>query len=451
MKKIYYFLLFCLILVIIAVQIHWFAPETSRAMVQSWIDQVMGGKESGSSKSAAANKANDDTGPVRIGYGYYTSGKREAFNNGIQMAVDEINQSPNAAFNGRKLEAVEVDLPSTPNPNAMWHFAQKISEQNLVATVLSAGGGGENAIIGSAVFEKFRIINLWPYTTTTKLTQHNFKYVFRNIPNNSAQAEIMAKACADVGCKNVGIVYVRSSSGEELAGLLDKHVNHIDQANVAFYQSIYPEQKDFFPIVTRFLVKHKAKPMDAIFFSGSTREAIPFITLLREFKIEVPIILGVSQNDPKFLEIGGRGPSPVIGSVVVGLFQEEDPENALFIKEYNAIFKKKLPSYTTAAQAFDSVMLLVEAMRYGRSADPDSMVSYLRYGGVLANKGKKNPRRHFPNGEILGHDYFLQIVREKKNKDGKMVLYFDTYRQEDQCIFKKGVSCMSQPESGAAH
>ncbi|MBF0272414.1 MAG: ABC transporter substrate-binding protein [Magnetococcales bacterium] len=450
MKKFYYFLLFCLVLLIIAAQMFWFAPEKSRAMVQSWVDWVVSGKDSSArSKTDAASQS--DTGPIRIGYGYYTSGKREAFNNGIKMAVDEVNQSPNGVFNGRKLEAIEVALPSSPNPNEMWDFAKDISEQNLVATVLSAGGGGENAVIGSAVFEKFRIINLWPFTTTTKLTQHNFKYIFRNLPNNNAQAELMAKACAEVGCKNVGLVYVRSSTGEELANLLAKHINHIDQANVAFYQSIYPDQKDFFPIVTRFLTKHKAKPMDAIFFSGSTREAIPFITLLREFKIEVPIILGISQNDPKFLEIGGRGPSPVIGSIVVGLFKEDDPDNARFITEYNAVFKKKLSSYTTAAQAFDSVMLLVEAMRYGRSADPDSMVSYLRYGGVLAGKGKKNPRRHLSNGEILSHDYFLQIVREKKNKDGKMVLYFDTYQKEDQCMFKKGVSCLTQAETGTAH
>ncbi|MBF0215349.1 MAG: ABC transporter substrate-binding protein, partial [Magnetococcales bacterium] len=202
---------------------------------------------------------------------------------------------------------------------------------------------------------------------------------------------------------------------------------------------------DFFPIITRFLTKHKAKPMDAIFFAGTTREAIPFITLLREFKVEVPIVMGVSQNDPKFLELGGKGISPVLGSLVVGLFNEDDPINKMFIDEYNQIFKKKLSSYTTAAQAFDSVLLLVEAMRYGNTADPDSMVSYLRYGGVLSKAAKGVPRKHFPNGEILSQEYFLQIVREKKNKEGKRVLYFDTYGKDDQCIFKKGVSCLNQP------
>ncbi|MBF0165500.1 MAG: ABC transporter substrate-binding protein [Magnetococcales bacterium] len=443
MKRSHLFILIGLVLLFGAAQLYFLAPDKALELVRPVIDKVKG-----ETKPA---KPDEDLGPIRIGYGYYTANKREAFSNGILMAVDQINANPKGVFKGRKLEAVEVDLPTTSNPSDMWDYAKDISEQNFVATILSAGGGGENAIIGSAVFEKYRIINLWPYTTTTKLTQHNFKYTFRNIANNNVQAEVMAKVCESAGCKNVGIVYVRSSTGEELASLLNKHINHLDDAVVTFYQSIYPDQKDYFPIITRLLTKHQTKKLDAVFFSGSTREAIPFIKMLRDFKLDMPVVLGISQNDPKFLEVDANGFSPVYGSVVVGIFDDDDLENKQFIQEYNQKFQKKLPSYTTAAQAYDSVMLLVEAMRYAKSTDPDSMVSYLRYGGALASdKKKKNVRRHYQNGEIISQDYFLQIVCQREGKDGKHVYYFDTYRKKDACIFHVGNSCLRCGESDAA-
>ncbi|MEO5346707.1 MAG: ABC transporter substrate-binding protein [Magnetococcus sp. YQC-9] len=447
MKRSHLLILIGLVLVFGAAQLYFFAPDKVMAVVQPWLEKIPG-----HTKSAKPAKLEEDLSPIRIGYGYYTANKREAFTNGILMAVDQVNASPNGVYKGRKIEAVEVDLPTSSNPNEMWGFAKDIAEQNFVATILSAGGGGENAIIGSAVFEKNRIINLWPYTTTTKLTQHNFKYTFRNVPNNSAQAEVMAKVCAEAGCKNVGIVYVRSSTGEELAALLNKHINHLEDAAVTFYQSIYPDQKDYFPIIARLLTKHQTKKLDALFFSGSSREAIPFVKLLREVRIDIPVVFGFSQNDPKFLEADAHGYSPVYGSVVVGIFDEANEENKQFIKEYRQKYKKKLSSYTTAAQAYDSVMLLVEAMRYSKSADPDSMVSYLRYGGALVagDKKKKRQRHHFQNGEIISQDYFLQIVRHRENKEGKQVYYFDTYRKEDECIFQVGVSCLGCREVDAA-
>ncbi|MBF0439447.1 MAG: ABC transporter substrate-binding protein [Magnetococcales bacterium] len=390
--------------------------------------------------------------PIRVGYGYYVaSGKREFFENGVLMAVNEVNQSPQAVFKGRKLEPVLVDLPLTANPKEMWPIARKIAEQNLVATVLSAGGGGENANIGSAIFEKHRIVNLWPFTTTTKLTQHNFKYVFRNTPNNDVQAKLMASVCAEAPCKHVGIVYVRSSSGEELAAHLETHLNHIDETRVVFYQSIYPRQKDFFPIVTRLLAKHQVTPLDAVYFSGTTGEAVPFINLLREFKLDIPVVLGVSMNDPKLLERDAKGKSQAVGSIVVGIFDETEPENAQFIKDYDKVYKKKAKSYGPAAQGYDSIMLLVEAMRYSSSADPDNMVSYLRYGGALASQGKKRPRRHSINGEILKDDFFLQIVRERQKSDGKPSYYFDKYNSNDVCVFRQGVTCLTQQEPGSAN
>lgn len=444
MKRSHLFILIGLVLLFGAAQLYFLAPDKTLEVLRPLVEKVRGG-------ATPAKPTDEELGPIRIGYGYYTANKREAFTNGILMAVDQINAHPKGVFKGRKLEAVEVDLPTTSNPNDMWDYAKDIADQNFVATILAAGGGGENAIIASAVFEKYRIINLWPTTTTTKLTQHNFKYTFRNIANNNAQAQVMAKVCEEAGCKNVGIVYVRSSTGEELAALLNKHINHLDDAVVAFYQSIYPEQKDYFPIVTRLLTKHQVKRLDAIFFSGSTREAIPFIKMLRAFKLDMPVVLGVSQNDPKFLEVDVNGFSPVYGSVVVGIFDEDEPDNKLFIKEYRQKFQKKLSSYTTAAQAYDSVMLLVEAMRYAKSTDPDSMVSYLRYGGALAMDKKKNARHHYQNGEIISQDYFMQIVRHREGRDGKQVYYFDTYRKDDECIFHVGISCLGCRESDAAN
>ncbi len=292
-----------------------------------------------------------------------------------QIAIDEINSA--GGIGNRKLSLVISDDRGDENGTAL--AAKDLIEKSKVVAIV--GPMSSSSVISSA--KEAAIPNNIPLITPTGTSDEitnleDNSCVWRTIPKNSLQAEVLAAyLIAKTDKKKASILFVNSSYGKDLA---EKFKASFIASGGTIVQETSFENKDdysdynFAPKLEE-LFKEKA---DIIFTILTTKEAkLVFTAIANKLDIYIPhspLFVGADalfSND--FLE---NSPE-IVNNMLIITPGNRDTENfqtldSLFNAKYGAN-----PNNENIENMYDAVFILGLAILEGNSTESDSIKKHL--------------------------------------------------------------------------
>jgi branched-chain amino acid transport system substrate-binding protein len=300
------------------------------------------------------------------------AGYGEAITNGFKLARDEIN-----ATGAVKIELIFED--SSGKQEQALAAAQKLINSEKVVAILGPTLSTEMKVVGPEA-NASGVPIMGTSTTAVGITQIG-KYVFRNsLPEALAVPSSVKKAVAKYHIKQVALFYgnddVFTKSGfdtmKKVATDLGLKITTVEEFQKG--QADYKAQ----------LTKIKATKPDAIFCSALYDEGAVILSQARKMGITVPFVGGNGFNSPKVIEIAGAAAEGLI--VATPWFVDKpDPKVKTFVQKYDKAFGKKPDQF--AAQAYDALYVMAEALKKAGTADRDKLRDALaatrNFNGVL--------------------------------------------------------------------
>ncbi|MFH0997750.1 MAG: ABC transporter substrate-binding protein [Pseudomonadota bacterium] len=314
-----------------------------------------------------AERAQKATGDIRIALVWQENLFNSYFFEGAELAVDEINRG--GGIKGRKIRAVRYYNESGSEEKDMGLARRIVADLDLVAVVGHYSSVG--AVEASVTYEYSGILFIATGATITRLTQHGFQYVFRNIPSDRVTGMDLADFMKKKGFSDVLIIDDRTISGKELADIFHERASKIG-INVLGRKSYSIMEKDFKPLFAEI----KTLRFDAIFLGGGIPSAGMVIKQAREMGVTVPFIGGPCLNSSTLWDIAGNAAE---GTITATTFHHNDktaPGRAFSKKFY-----ERYHAYPDewAGEGYDAIRVMARAIEKAGTTVPLVVASYLRY------------------------------------------------------------------------
>lgn len=324
----------------------------------------------------------------------------ETYLNGARLAAKQVNERPGKLL-GRRVEIVAksggMDIEEAQDS------ILDIAADERVVAVLGHGSSAV-AIPASVIYEASRIIFMPPYATAKGLTAHDFKFVFRMVPNSSIMAEQIASVAELLGYKNIALLYAQDDDSRELAFLFEDAAIERGMGFV-HRRSFSGDETDYRELITQF----SNKPVDMVFMATGPLAGARMIRQLREMGVKAPVMGSDALNTSSFSEaVGTAGDNTIVPMVYHS--QTATHSNREFQAGYRALFGEEPDQ--SAAQGYDSLGLLAAAIEQARSTVPTLIASTLHYLPYWT--GVTGVHAFDTRGEVSGKKYFFQVLRDGK-------------------------------------
>jgi len=292
--------------------------------------------------------------------------------NGARMAVDELN-AKGFSINGKKvkLELLTEDDGGDPKQGTL--VAQKLVDAKVAGVVGHLNSG--TSVPASKIYHTAGIPQITPSATTPIYTRQGFKTAFRVVASDNKVGSTLGKyAVGQLQGKRIAVIDDRTAFGQGLADEFVKGVKATKApAQIVSRQFTNDKATDFSAILTQI----KSKNPDIIFYGGMDAVGGPMLKQMKALGINTKFIGGDGLCSEKLPELAtdGLGQDKVSCAVAGGVTGDQEKTYAEFVARYKKTFGIELQTY--AGYAYDSVMVLAQAMQNAKSADP------ARYGPEL--------------------------------------------------------------------
>ncbi|MFC5469186.1 ABC transporter substrate-binding protein [Cohnella suwonensis] len=303
-------------------------------------------------------------GDIVIGVGWPLASRNEGLAEGVGLAVEEINAGDGVL--GRKLRIVSADDGGsvTEGLSVAARFAAD------PATVAVIGHRGSSvSLAAAAVYDKEGIVMLTPGSTSPKLTQSDYRYVFRMIPSDDRISARLAHYAASQGYKKVAILYTDDEYGRGLANAFEdsgkeQGIDTVDRL------AEYTDLAD----LTRLVREWTALGCDAVFVAEVMPGAARTVSDLMLAGSNLPILGGDGLDSAELAKTAGTAAE---GAIVASIFNPLDKraEVSGFIEKYKGKYGEVPGKW--AGQGYDAVMLLADAIRSAGTTRPTDIANVL--------------------------------------------------------------------------
>jgi len=274
--------------------------------------------------------------------GPWTQAYGQANKNGIQLAVEEINASPEWQ-NGRHLEIVFAD--DSGNGVRASEVAQHFVDSTSIVAVVGHVNSG--AMVSAAhVYDK-HLAAVATTATSPSLTGIS-PWAFRVIPSDSANGMRIAQFANKLGRKRAAVLYENNPYGRGLADNFRKsfagQIISLDAIGEGADQS-------FEPFVSWF----KREQPDVVFVAGTDASGGAFLKEVRRQGLNSDLVGGDGWQTLASSELAD-------GIYVGAPFSAQDPRPE--VREFVAAYEKKYNASPdgNAALAYDATKLLASAV-----------------------------------------------------------------------------------------
>lgn len=324
---------------------------------------------------------------VRIGVSCPMSGGSSdmgiSLRNGVSLAADEINQWAGGVL-GKRIElVVRDDMASNET-------GKQVAEELTKTQKVSATIGICNAGVGAAsmdVYQNAKVPLMIAVSAGTPLAEKHASspdfYVFRNSPRDEIQAPAIVNEALKRGLRKVAIFADSTAYGESGLGYIEKALAAQKLAAVTVQR---------FPVGVKDLSDQvataKAAGADVILAWTVGPEAAVLAKSIAKQKWGVQMIGSWPLSWRNFID--SAGPAGEGALVVVSFVQQASFLNRnAFILAYQKKFDAKtIPAPMAAAQGYDAMMILYQAIHQAQSDDPVKIKAALenlggRVSGVI--------------------------------------------------------------------
>lgn len=314
-------------------------------------------------------RARQGMGDIVTGVAWPWAARREVrYSEGLEMAVDEINGS--GGVQGRHIRLRREDDHESVDEGEL--VAQRLANDPDVVAVI---GHLQSyvSVPASAIYDLSGLVMLAPTATDPELTAHGYLRVFRATFTDEEVGRQMAEYAARQGYERIGIYYIRSDYGRNLANAFEERANDLG-LSIPVRQSYEPNDPaggaSFGPVLRGW----RDAGLDAIFLAGEVPSAARVIVAARGEGLTIPILGGDAMSSPELITVGG---SAAEGTVVATAFHPDEPRPE--VRRFTAAFEKRYGVAPDAGSAlgYDVIHLLADAILRSGSAVPDSIAKAL--------------------------------------------------------------------------
>src|SRR5687768_2618185 len=314
--------------------------------------------DAGKAAPAAASGGSE----IRIGHAGPTTGGIAHLGkdneNGAKLAVDEANQA-GIKIGGQAAKFTLIAVDDQADPKVGTTVAQKLVDDKVAGVVGHLNSGV--TIPASAIYNQAGIPMISGSATNPKLTEQGFKNVFRVVGRDDQQGPAIASYLAgEKKPKLVAVIDDATAYGEGIANEVEKTLK---AANV----KVLPREKgtDKTTDWKAVLTKLRGRNPDAVFYGGMDATGGPLLKQGRELGMKAVFSFGDGACTDKMKELAGEAAEGLLCS------QAGIPPQAAS-KQFLDAYKKKFNTdpILYAPFTYDSVNLLIEAMKKANSSDP---------------------------------------------------------------------------------
>lgn len=361
--------------------------------------------------SPAGAQGND---VIRIGVPMPLSGPLEPLGTGVlrgaQLAVDEINAAGGIRTGGRSFRLMLVEVDDHGDASDAARVAVQLASQGVVAVVghLSSAASTQAA----PVYAEAGIAQVSPASSHPFLTRMGYETVNRVVGNDRRQGEVMALYAANkLKSASVAVLSDDSEYGDVLVRAFASTADLLG-ARVVFNGAI-PQGS---PNVAAALATVKAVGPDAVYFGGTTEQAVQIAVALRGLGFKGPLLLGDGACEEDFI-VGAAGSAANMHCTVGEPGVERLPQGQAFAARYRKRFGAEPTVY--APYAYDAVQVIAQAVRAAGGAEPQAVAEALR---AVKLQGITGPIAFDRHGDLV--DAPFSIFRA----DGKRLRFVETIR-----------------------
>jgi branched-chain amino acid transport system substrate-binding protein len=277
--------------------------------------------------------------------------------NGVQLALEEINAS--GGIGGRKLELLIEDTRTEP-PVAVTAVNKLIYQHKVPVLIGSAASLDVPAYMD--ILERVHIPQILPVAVLPKITEGKPKWTFRSALNDKIAATQMAEfAYHQLGARKIALLIEDSAFGStglvfgerlEQLGVRPLTIERFRRGDVDFSAQ---------------LLRIRSLGATHIQFWGYYADYAQVARRIKELNMSVQLMGNQAPVTNKTIELGGAA---VEGAINICLFvpTSRDPKAKAFVEKYQQKYGSQPDTW--AAQSYDGMMILAEALRRAGSDDP---------------------------------------------------------------------------------
>ncbi|MCP1571801.1 ABC transporter substrate-binding protein [Herbaspirillum rubrisubalbicans] len=310
--------------------------------------------------------------PIKIGVsGPYTGGSAPmgvSMRDGVKLAVAEINAAGGVL--GRQIQLIERD-DEAKNERGVQIAQELINKEKVVATVGFINTGV--ALASQRFYQEAKIPVINNVATGTVITKQFEKekdnYIFRT----SAADKIQAKMIADEAVDKQKFSKVAILADSTNYGQLGRE----DLEKVLADKKVTPVAVEKYNIkdvdMTAQLLKSKQGGAQAVLTYGIGPELAQIANGMEKLNWHVPIIGSWPLSMGNFIDNSGKNGN---GARMPQTFIQDGntPKRKAFIEAYQKAYKvDRMPSAVSAAQGYDSILLLAAAIKQAGSTDGEKV------------------------------------------------------------------------------
>ena len=292
--------------------------------------------------------------------------------NGVQLAVNEINAKGGLTIGGKKVKLAMVGEDDAGDPKQGPVVAQKLVDAKVVGVVGHLNSGV--SIPASAVYGSAGLVQISPSSTNPDYTLKGAKTPkgavssYRVVATDAQQGPALAKYMLGHAAKSVAILDDATQYGKGLADQVEKTMKD-SGANVVAREAATDKTTDFKAVLT----KIKGMNPDYVFWGGMDDTAATLVKQMKELGMTAKLASADGACTDKFIELSGAAGKGVICSQA-GMPLSKMAKGA----EFNANYEKAFPGQKVQIYSpfsYDATYALVEAMKIANSTDPEAIAA----------------------------------------------------------------------------
>jgi branched-chain amino acid transport system substrate-binding protein len=302
---------------------------------------------------------------IKIGEFGSLSGDNASFgtsqNNGVQMAVEEINAAGGVL--GKKIDLTVEDNMTKQGETTT--IARKLISQDHVVAIIGEVASSKT-LEAAPIAQAAKIPLIATAATNPRVTQTG-DYVFRVCFTDDFQAVVIARFVLEK-LKEKNIAFMTDVKQDYSVGLTNIAKDYLAKngGNIVKEQSYSSGDKDFRAQLTDL----KSANPDVIIITGYYPEASLIAKQARQFGIKATLVGGDGWDGSSLIPVGGKA---IEGAYFSNHFSTEDKSPLVqdFVKKYKQKYNAVPDAF--AALGYDATKLLADAIKRAGSTDPDKI------------------------------------------------------------------------------
>ena len=284
---------------------------------------------------------------------------------GAKLAVAEINKAGGVL--GKQIQLVERD-DEAKNELGVQIAQELINKESVIATVGFINTGV--SLAAQRFYQEAEIPVMNNVATGTLVTkqfmqpEHKANYIFRNSANDSIQSAMVADAVKKAGFSKPAIIADSTNYGQLGKADLEKALAALGIKPVAVEKFNIGDTD-----MTAQALRAKDAGADVVLTYAIGPELAQTVNSVVKLGWKVPVMGSWTLSMASFIDAAGANGEGVLMPQTF-IQTPSTPKRKAFIDAYQAAYKvDRIPSPVSAAQGYDSVLLLAAAIEQAKSTD----------------------------------------------------------------------------------